>query len=184
MKYDLFELSVAVPSKHGSTKIPEYGQKGLTFVEGRRGQKFTLKLRNDAAQRVMAVISIDGLSILDGEPCTERSRGYVIPAYSTVDIEGWRTSLSKIHEFTFEPKEQSYAKGSETNSTQNCGVIAAKFFSEKWKPNALLEAMKKTIITTRTPRRLHPTHRRHRSGTQPVAPVRRPTVRPTWCAAP
>ena len=146
MKYDLFELSIAVPSNHGSTKIPEYGVNGLTFIEGRLGQKFTLKLRNDAAQRVMAIISIDGLCVLDGQPCTDRSRGYVIPAYSTVEIEGWRTSLRTIHEFTFEPKEQSYAKGSEINSSQNCGVIAAKFFSEKWKPNPLLEAMKKTII--------------------------------------
>jgi hypothetical protein len=171
MKYDLFELSVAVPSKHGSTKIPEYGVKGLTFVEGRRGQKFTLKLRNDAAQRVMAVISIDGLSVLDGEPCTDRSRGYVIPAYSTVEIEGWRTSLSKIHEFTFEPKEQSYAKGSETNSAQNCGVIAAKFFSEKWKPNALLEAMKKTLSDE------HHHHHHHYPYTPPPPPYTPP---PPW----
>lgn len=139
MRYDLFELSVAVPSKHGSTKIPEFGHKGLTFVEGRKGQRFTLKLRNDAAQRVMAVISIDGLSVLDGQPCTEKSRGYVIPAYSTVEVEGWRTSLSKVNEFTFETKEQSYAKTGETNSTQNCGVIAAKFFSEKIDFSALMK---------------------------------------------
>lgn len=174
MKYDLFELSVAVPSKHGSTKIPEYGVKGLTFVEGRRGQKFTLKLRNDAAQRVMAVISIDGLSVLDGEPCTDRSRGYVIPAYSTVEIEGWRSSLHKIHEFTFEAKEQSYAKGSETNSTQNCGVIAAKFFSEKWKPNVLLDAMKKTIIEE------HHHHHHYPHYTPPPTPPWRPQWPDIW----
>lgn len=138
MKHDLFELSVAVPSKSGSTKIPEYGHQGLTLVEGRRGQPFLLKLRNDSAQRVLAVISIDGLGIVDGEPCTEKSKGYVIPAYSAVEIEGWRNSLTEVHKFTFEgktndPGTQPYAK-SVTGSVENCGVIAAKFFSEKWKP--------------------------------------------------
>lgn len=133
MKYDLFELSVAVPSRHGTSKIPEYGHKGLTFVEGRPGQPYTLKLRNDSAQRVLAVVSVDGLNVVDGQPCTPQGRGYIIPAYSTVDIDGWRTSLSEVHRFKFEGKEQSYSK-SATGETQNCGIISAKFFSEKPSP--------------------------------------------------
>lgn len=133
MKYDLFELSVAVPSRHGTSKIPEYGHKGLTFVEGRPGQPYTLKLRNDSAQRVLAVVSVDGLNVVDGQPCTPQGRGYIIPAYSTVDIDGWRTSLSEVHRFKFEGKEQSYSK-STTGEVQNCGIISAKFFSEKPSP--------------------------------------------------
>lgn len=133
MKYDLFELSVAVPSRHGTSKIPEYGHKGLTFVEGRPGQPYTLKLRNDSAQRVLAVVSVDGLNVVDGQPCTPQGRGYIIPAYSAVDIDGWRTSLSEVHRFKFEGKDQSYSK-SATGETQNCGIISAKFFSEKPDP--------------------------------------------------
>lgn len=133
MKYDLFELSVAVPSRHGTSKIPEYGHKGLTFVEGRPEQPYTLKLRNDSARRVLAVVSVDGLNVVDGQPCTPQGRGYVIPAYSAVDIDGWRTSLSEVHRFKFEGKEQSYSK-SATGETQNCGIISAKFFSEKPDP--------------------------------------------------
>lgn len=133
MRYDKFELSVAVPSNRGLTKIPEYGHGGLTFVEGRRGQFYSLKLRNDTAGRVMAVISIDGRSVLDGEACTPQSRGYVIPAYSTVDINGWRTNLNEVRNFYFTEKDQSYTKGV-GGEVQNCGVIAAKFFSEKPAP--------------------------------------------------
>lgn len=144
MRHDLFELSVAVPSKHGSSKIPEYGHKGLTFVEGRRGQPYILNLRNNSAQRVLAVVSIDGQNIVDGQPCTPSSRGYVIPAYSSVDIEGWRTSLSEVHKFKFEAKAESYAK-SMTGEVQNCGIIAAKFFSEKWNP-PVIKWMPTTIV--------------------------------------
>lgn len=133
MKHDLFELSVAVPSSHGFNKIPEYGRNGLTYVEGRRGQPYVLKVRNDSAQRVLAVISIDGLNVLDGEPCTPSSRGYVIPAYATVDIQGWRTNLSEAHRFTFNEKGKSYSAKS-GNGAQNCGVIAAMIFSEKYTP--------------------------------------------------
>ena len=134
MRYDLFELAVAVPSRgYSTTKIPEYGHKGLTFVEGRRGQPYTLKLRNDSAQRVLAVVSIDGLNVVDGQPCTPKSRGYIVPAYSSVDIDGWRTSLSEVHRFQFEAKEGSYAK-STTGEVKNCGNITAKFFNEKPAP--------------------------------------------------
>lgn len=171
MRYDLFELSVAVPSKHGSSKIPEYGHAGLTFVEGRRGQPYTLKLRNDSAQRVLAVVSIDGLNVIDGQPCTPQSRGYVVPAYSTVDIDGWRTSLSEVRRFKFEAKDQSYAKGT-TGEVQNCGIIAVKYFSEKWNPNLLLEAFKKTVVEEH--------HHHHHHHDYPVYPYPRPWRYPTW----
>jgi len=173
MRYDLFELSVAVPSKHGSSKIPEYGHNGLTFVEGRRAQPYTLKLRNDSAQRVLAVVSIDGLNVVDGQPCTPQSRGYVIPAYSTVDIEGWRTSLKEVRQFKFETKEQSYAKGT-TGEVQNCGVIAAKFFNEKWNPNILLEALRKQQQV------VEEHHHHHHHHEYPVYPYVRPWRYPSW----
>lgn len=133
MRYDKFELSVAVPSNRGLTKIPEYGHNGLTMIEGRRGQFYSLKLRNDSAQRVLAVISIDGRNVLDGEVCTPDSRGYIVPAYSSVDINGWRSSLDQVHNFYFTDKPQSYTQGV-GGDVQNCGVIAAKFFSEKPAP--------------------------------------------------
>jgi hypothetical protein len=174
MKHDLFELSVAVPSKHGNSKIPEYGHKGLTFIEGRRSQSYILKLRNDSAQRVLALVSIDGLNVVDGQPCTPQARGYVVPAYSTVDIEGWRTSLSEVRQFKFETKEQSYVKGT-TGEVQNCGVIAAKFFSEKWNPSLLVEALRKQ---QRVIEEQH--HHHHHYHDYPVYPHVRPWRCPSW----
>jgi len=131
MKQSTLELSVIVPSKAGFVKIPEYGHQGSVFVEGRQDQRFGLRLRNDRADRVLAVISIDGVSVLDGTPCTPQSNGYVLPAFSSYDLLGWRSGLEKIHRFFFKNKQhRPYAK-SATGGVTNCGVISVKFFSEK-----------------------------------------------------
>lgn len=182
MKYNLFELAVALPRAGTShtVKIPEYGHKGLTFVEGRRGQPFVLNLRNNSAQRVLAVVSIDGLNVVDGEACTPQSRGYIIPGYSSVDIQGWRTSLDEIHNFKFEAKDQtSYAKISGSD-TQNCGIIAAKFFNEVWK----FPPSPSTVI------REEHHHHHHHDHYPPTYPVPVPTPvypwpwRPYWSEEP
>jgi hypothetical protein len=130
-----FELSVSIPKDGRSTTIREFGNNGYTYVESREGQKFTLKIRNNSARRVLAVPSIDGLSTLDGEVATPQSRGYIIPAYSSVEIKGWRTSLEDVNDFVFERKEsgKTYAAGT-NNDTANCGVIAVMIFGEKQKP--------------------------------------------------
>lgn len=172
MKKDSFELSIAVPSPRGLTKIPEYGLNGVSYIEGRRDQKYVIKLRNDSARRVLALVSVDGLSVLDGEPCTPQSRGYILPAYSSTDIEGWRTNLSEVREFSFQPKEKSYAGGTATGDTKNCGVVAVKFFSEKVKP-----------ISTYTPpppsiREDHHHHHHHHYPPINVPP------QPTWPTVP
>lgn len=175
MKYDLFELSVAVPSKHGTSKIPEYGHKGLTFVEGRLDQPYTIKLRNDSAQRVMALLSIDGLNVIDGEPCTPASRGYIIPAYTTVDIDGWRTSLAEIRRFKFEGKAASYAK-SMTGEVQNCGIISAKFFSEKFD---ILKVMQAAQAAKEKEEHHHHHHHHYHDEYWPYWPYR-PHPHPIW----
>jgi hypothetical protein len=135
-----FELSVSIPKDGRSTTIREFGHNGFTYVESREGQKFTLKIKNNSASRVLAVPSLDGLSTLDGEPATPHSRGYIIPAYTSVEIKGWRTSLEDINDFVFEKKEsgKTYAEGT-GNETTNCGVIAVKVFEEKQKPKPIVQ---------------------------------------------
>jgi hypothetical protein len=135
-----FELSVSIPKDGRSTTIREFGNNGYTYVESREGQKFTLKIRNNSARRVLAVPSIDGLSTLDGEIATPQSRGYIVPAYSSVEIKGWRTSLEDVNDFVFERKEsgKTYAAGT-NNDTANCGVIAVMIFGEKQKPQPARE---------------------------------------------
>jgi hypothetical protein len=129
MQLGSLELNVLVSDR----PVREYGHQNRTYVEGRRGSKFTLRLRNHSAQRVLAVPSIDGLSCLDGQPATALSKGYVVAAYGAVEIRGWKYSLRESGEFVFTDRAaKSFA--AQTHGDQNCGVIAVKVFGEKPQP--------------------------------------------------
>jgi hypothetical protein len=125
MTANLYELSVLINGR----PIREYGHEGLTFVEGRKDQNYSLRFCNNSSQRVLAVVSIDGIGVVDGKAATPLSRGYVIPAYSSSEISGWRSSLAKIHDFVFDPKAEAYS--SQVQETDvNCGIIEVKVFAE------------------------------------------------------
>ncbi len=124
MQHGWFELQVLVAGH----PVREYGHQGKTFVEGRKGTAYTLRFRNSLAQRVLAVPSIDGLSALDGQPATDASNGYIVPAYASVEIKGWRPNLEQVAAFVFTDRSQSYA--SQSGTGQNLGVIGVKVFAE------------------------------------------------------
>jgi hypothetical protein len=74
------------------------------------------------------VISVDGISVVDGEGADLNSRGYIVAGYSSLEVQGWRKSLTEVAKFVFETKADSYA--GKTAGAKNCGVIGAKVFSE------------------------------------------------------
>lgn len=120
-----FEFAVEV----GGKRIPEYGSKGRTFIEGRKGYRYELKFRNNRAERVLVVPTVDGLSVVDGKLHGPDSTGYVVQAYSSVTITGWRTSMAEVRGFEFSDKSGSYA--GKTVEQRNCGVIGAAVYAEK-----------------------------------------------------
>lgn len=129
MQIGSLELQVLVNDR----PVREYGHQGRTYIEGKRGSRFTLKFRNNTAQRILAIPSIDGLSAVDGQPATGTSKGYIIPAYSSAEIKGWKQNLRETADFIFTDKSgSSYA--AQTHGAQNCGVIAVKVFAEKFVP--------------------------------------------------
>jgi hypothetical protein len=127
MQSNWFELSIEIEG--GRKRLPEYGHKGKTFVEGRRGYPYQIKFRNSRAERVLVVPSVDGLSVIDGKPATPEASGYIVQAYSSLTISGWRTSMSEIRQFEFSEKSGSYA--GKTEGQLNCGIIAVQVFGEK-----------------------------------------------------
>jgi hypothetical protein len=116
----------------GNRPVTEYIHNNDRFIEGRNGSEFSLRIKNPFTySRVMAVISVDGLSILDGEPASDKSTGYLIYGNQSVDIGGWRISDSEIRKFFFTKVGGSYNAKS-GGDTSNVGVIAIKFFAEKY----------------------------------------------------
>lgn len=110
--------------------IKEYLHKdGRYFVEGRKGQEYSIKIRNNGYQRILAVPTVDGLSVLNGKEASYDSSGYIINGYSSYTIKGWRRSNSEVAEFYFSDPSESYA--SRKDKGQNLGVIGVAIFREK-----------------------------------------------------
>ena len=110
--------------------ISQYSHNGEMFVEGRAKSPYKIRIKNNSWKRVKAVISVDGLSVMDGQPASENSTGYIIAGYSTSVIDGWRLTEDSVAQFVKKKKKNSYsAKLGE--GVQNTGVIGIVFFEEK-----------------------------------------------------
>ena len=123
-----FEFEVLV---HGSS-VKEYYHRGSTYIEGKEGTNFSLRMRNNTGSRVLFVPTVDGLSILNGKHGSFGSRGYIVRAYDSLTIDGWRTSDDNIAEFFFSSPIQSYAK--KIHKGNNLGVIGCVVCKEKYQP--------------------------------------------------
>jgi hypothetical protein len=88
-----------------------------------------LRIHNRTAQRVEAVVSVDGLDAIDGKPGAYDKRGYLVPAYGSVDVDGWRLSDREAAAFRFAAIEQSYA--AKTGRPRDIGVIGVAVFPER-----------------------------------------------------
>ena len=113
-----------------------YGHENKTFVEAKDGSLYSIKVKNNRAARVLAVVTVDGLNVIDGQPASSDGPGYVVEAYSSYDIQGFRVSDSQVNAFKFSTKDKSYAANNESNgfSDQNCGAIGVIIYAEKAKP--------------------------------------------------
>jgi hypothetical protein len=99
------------------------------WVEGREGSNYEIELQNHTGQRVMAVVSVDGLSVLNGERASVRSsNGYVLSPYQTMRIPGWTLSNREVAAFKFGKTYNSYA--TQTGKSQELGVISSAWFEE------------------------------------------------------
>ena len=116
----------------GGKPIIEYQHEGNVFVEGRRGSEFEIEFINNSSSRVLFIPAVDGKSVLDGQPATPESKGYVVGARSKVVIPGWTLNGNEVAKFFFEDKEKSYAARTSNNlQSVQAGVIGALIYQEK-----------------------------------------------------
>ena len=103
---------------------------GDNFVTGVAGRRYTIVVKNHSPGRVEAVISVDGLDVIDGKAASFSKRGYLIDPFGDLEIDGFRTSNNEVAAFRFGSVQSSYAKKKHGN-TRNVGVIGAAMFHER-----------------------------------------------------
>ncbi|HWZ91085.1 MAG TPA: hypothetical protein VNW92_19625, partial [Polyangiaceae bacterium] len=121
--------SFTVEDENGNA-LPTFRQDGRTFLLGEPGQRYNIRVRNPTAQRVEAVVSVDGRDAVSGDPGDYvNGRGYVIPPYGSTLVEGFRRSYEEVASFRFTSPENSYS--ARMGTPQNVGVIGVAFFPER-----------------------------------------------------
>lgn len=108
----------------------EYSQNGGTYIEARHGTNYTVKIKNDNPYRVMTVVSVDGLDVVSGKNAAETDTGYIIEAYDSLEIKGYRINDNDCASFVFTSRGKSYVQNIKGDA-RNCGVIGLRAFREK-----------------------------------------------------
>lgn len=110
-----------------------YWHGGESYVLGYSGERYTLRIVNNSGQRIEAVVSVDGRDVVDGKAADYRNkRGYLVPAYGSVEVDGWRLSRGQAAAFRFSSVADSYA--GRTGSAREVGVIGVAVFPERYNP--------------------------------------------------
>src|SRR5262245_7358291 len=122
---------VQVVRENGET-APTYAFRDRFYVQGSLNERYTIRVTNPTPNRVEAVVSVDGLDVVDGETGALEKRGYIVPGYGEVRIEGFRTSLQDVATFRFSSVDGSYA--GRQGKARNVGVIAVAIFEEQAPP--------------------------------------------------
>jgi hypothetical protein len=109
---------------------PTFWHGGQTYVMGHMGQRYVVRVVNHTGRRVEAVVSVDGRDVVGGRPADyQRNRGYLVPAWGSVDIDGWRVSQRDVAAFRFSSVRDSYA--GRMGNARDVGVIGVAVFPER-----------------------------------------------------
>lgn len=111
------------------TTLPVYWHRGRLYVAGEPRHQYEIRIRNASGQRLLAVTSVDGVNVLTGETAAEHQSGYVLDAYGSAEVEGWRKSLHDVATFYFTSLPDSYA--ARTGRPNDVGVIGVALFRER-----------------------------------------------------
>lgn len=111
--------------------LPVHWHQGSAYIVGRTGNEYQIRLRS-RGEELLAVTSVDGVNVITGETAKPSQSGYVIAPRGSVEIQGWRRSLSQTAAFYFTALPDSYA--ARTGRPNDVGVIGVALFRKKMEP--------------------------------------------------
>lgn len=125
-------VDMQVVDRNESRVLPLWRHGGDAFIAGQPGNRYALRLTNRSRERVMVVLSVDGVNAITGDTATVSQDGYVLNPWETYDVIGWRKTNADAAAFYFTALSDSYA--GRTGRPDNVGVIGAAVFRERVQP--------------------------------------------------
>ena len=125
-------ISVALNDDAGRP-LPAFYAGGHTYAIGEAGQRYTIVVSNETGVRIEAVASVDGLDVLDGKAADYGKRGYLVPSWGSVQIDGFRQTNDHVAAFRFGSVRDSYA--ARTGSDRNVGIVGVALFTPRGAPS-------------------------------------------------
>ena len=120
---------VQVLDRNTGAILTPYRYRGEYWVAGTPGDRYSIVIRNDRGDRLLAVTAVDGINVVSGENAGWNQSGYAFGPGESYPIEGWRKSNQEIAAFEFTASPNSYAE--RTGRPANVGVIGVALFLER-----------------------------------------------------
>ncbi|MGN6512548.1 MAG: hypothetical protein ACTHKZ_03115 [Lysobacteraceae bacterium] len=130
-------VRMTVVDRDTGQALPAYAHRGERWIAGAPGHRYGVRLANTTGERVLVVLSVDGVNAVSGETASPAQAGYVLAPGESAEIDGWRKSLADVAAFVFTDLAGSYA--ARTGRPDDVGVIGIAVFREA-RPVALEEA--------------------------------------------
>jgi len=120
---------VRVVNRDSGEILRQIRYRGETWVVGEPGARYAIELYNPSRERLLHVVSVDGVNVVTGETAALDQAGYVLAPGQQYDVAGWRKSKREIAAFEFTRLPRSYA--ARTGRPQDVGVMGIAVFRER-----------------------------------------------------
>lgn len=123
---------VRIHDRSTGQELPVYWHDGRAYVVGRPGNEYEVVVHNRRGEDLLAVVSVDGVNVLNGLNASPDQSGYVLAPWRRLEVRGWRKSLQEVAAFYFTSLGDSYA--GRTGRPANVGVIGVALFQRAQAP--------------------------------------------------
>jgi len=125
-------VDVSIVNRSTGERLTPYRHGGKLYVAGTPGDRYAVELKGRPGERVLTVLSVDGVNVLTGQTAATLQSGYVIDGGQSYAISGWRKSMDDVAQFVFTSLPNSYA--ALTGRPGNVSVIGVAVYREKAVP--------------------------------------------------
>ena len=125
-------VDVSIINRSTGERLTPWRHEGKLYVAGTPGDRYAVELKSRNGDRLLTVLSVDGVNVLTGQTAATLQSGYVIDGGQSYAINGWRKSMEDVAQFVFTALPDSYA--ARTGRPGNVGVIGVAVYRERAVP--------------------------------------------------